>query len=95
MTFQVELRPAARRDDRFDDFLLFLSASAAEQRMDWLRAKLASLADDPFRGQSTDRRRLQWVLRHRSSTYVIRYRIEQDAVVITRIWHGKENRPAG
>lgn len=90
----VELRPAARRDlDRFDRFLLKMSAPAAQRRMAWLRAELASLADDPVRGQSTDRRRFQLVLRYARAVYVVRYRVTPDKVVITRIWNGKEQRP--
>lgn len=95
MTFTVELRPAARRDlDHFDEFLLRLSAAAATRRMCWLRSQLASLAENPFRGQSTDRRRFQWVLRYARSTYVVRYRIEQQTILITRIWHGRQDRSA-
>lgn len=94
MTYTVELRPAARRDlERFDEFLLRLSADAANRRMRWLRAQLASLADNPLRGRSSDRRRFQLIVRYGRSTYVVRYRIEKETVIITRIWHGKENRP--
>jgi plasmid stabilization system protein ParE len=90
----VELRPAARRDlDKFDRFLLKMSALAAQRRMRWLRAELASLGDNPLRGQSTNRRQFQLVLRYARAVYVVRYRVTPDAVVITRIWHGRERRP--
>lgn len=94
MKRKVELRPAARRDlDRFDQFLLKMSALAAQRRMRWLRAELASLADNPLRGRSTDLHRFELVLRYARAAYVVRYRLTPDAVVITRIWHGKERRP--
>ena len=32
-------------------------------------------------------------LKFARSTYVVRYRVTQEAVIITRIWHGRENRP--
>jgi plasmid stabilization system protein ParE len=32
-------------------------------------------------------------IRFGRSGYVVRYKVEADAVIITRIWHGKENRP--
>jgi plasmid stabilization system protein ParE len=35
----------------------------------------------------------QLVLRYGKSGYVIRYRVTDEAVIISRIWHGKENRP--
>jgi plasmid stabilization system protein ParE len=93
VTRAVELRPAARRDlERFDRFLLKMSALAAQRRTRWLRAELASLAANPFRGQSADRRRFQLTLRYARAVYVVRYRVTDEAVVITRIWHGREKR---
>ncbi len=90
----VELRPAADRDlERFDDFLLTMSELAAQRRARWLRAQIATLADNPQRGRSMGRQRYELVVRYARSTYVVRYKLTRDAVLITRIWHGKENRP--
>ena len=33
------------------------------------------------------------VVLYGKSSYLVRYRVTDDAVIITRIWHGKENRP--
>jgi plasmid stabilization system protein ParE len=34
----------------------------------------------------------QLVLRHGKSGYVIHYRVLSDTILITRIWHGREER---
>ena len=94
MTRTVELRPAAERDlDRFEDFLADMSELAAKRRMRWLRAEIHSLADNPRRGQARGRQRFQLVLRYARSSYLVRYTLTRDRVIVTRIWHGKENRP--
>lgn len=94
MTRTVELRPRAGRDlDRFETFLLKMSYSAAQRRLHWLRAEIASLAENPHRGQSQDRQRFVLVLRYARATYVIRYRLTPTSVVVIRIWNGKESRP--
>ena len=35
----------------------------------------------------------QLVLRYARSSYLVRYTLTRDRVIVTRIWHGKENRP--
>jgi plasmid stabilization system protein ParE len=35
----------------------------------------------------------QMVIRDRWNVFVVRYRTQNDAILITRIWHGLEDRP--
>lgn len=94
MTFEVELRPQARKDLlRFETFLKTMSAVAAARRINWLQKEIRALGDNPLRGQSQDRRRYVLVLRYARSAYIIRYRLTRDKIIVVRIWHGKENRP--
>lgn len=94
MTRTVEVRPQAERDlDRFETFLMKMSYLAAQRRIRWLRAEIATLADNPYRGQSQDRQRYVLVLRYARTAYVVRYRLTSAKVIVISIRHGKENRP--
>jgi plasmid stabilization system protein ParE len=85
----VELRPAARRDLlRFDKFLARMSPSAAERRTLALRKALHGLGDAPFAGRPAIGDFRQVVISIGRARYVARYRVTDDAVIITRIWHG-------
>jgi plasmid stabilization system protein ParE len=91
---RVELLPAAQRDLlRLERHLERHSARAALRMFDTLSAKILSLGKHPFKGHlgpSPDLREL--VVKFGKSGYVVRYRIADDAVIIIRIWHGKEDR---
>jgi plasmid stabilization system protein ParE len=94
MTRRVEFRRAAERDlDRIADFLVQFDRRVSDRRIDWLQTELRKLAVHPFIGRpasSVDRREL--TLRFGKSSYLVRYRVTDDLVEITRIWHGRENR---
>jgi plasmid stabilization system protein ParE len=95
MSRKVELHPAADRDvDRLAEFLIPMSERAARARSKQIREKLRSLGEAPFKGRqgpTPDLREL--VMRFGRSSYVARYRITDDAIIILRIWHGLEDRP--
>jgi plasmid stabilization system protein ParE len=95
MKRRVELHPAADRDlERFVAFLSPLSERAARNRSKKIREKLRLLAEMPFSGREGPEPNMrEFVIRIGKSSYVVRYRVTDDAVIITRIWHGKENRP--
>lgn len=95
MTRRVELRPAAERDlDRFAEFLAPLSERAAENCRSWLHESLRKLGDRPFIGRPSAKEGYrELTLKFAKVSYLVRYRVTDDAVIITRIWHGKENRP--
>lgn len=94
MTLRVELRPAAIRDlDRLVSFLAKLDERAADRRERWLRESLRALGRHPFKGRPGKRPELrEFTLRYRKSSYLVRYAVTDDAVLILRIWHGKEDR---
>jgi plasmid stabilization system protein ParE len=94
MSRRVELRPAAERDlDRLVAFMVKLDQRAADKRERGLREALRRLGERPFLGRPGKRPNMrERVLKFGRSSYLIRYRVTDDAVVITRIWHGKEDR---
>lgn len=94
MTRRVEFRAAAESDlDRLADFLAQFDQRAADDRIAWLHIELRKLAAHPFQGrpgrQRDDR---EITLRHGKSSYLVRYRVTDALVEITRIWHGRESR---
>ena len=95
MTRRVVLRPGAERDlDRLVGFLAKLDERAADRRQEWLQESLLRLARHPFMGRPGPQPGLrQRTLKYGKSSYLIRYQVTDDAVIVTRIWHGKENRP--
>jgi plasmid stabilization system protein ParE len=95
MTRRIELRPAAERDlDRLVAFMLELDERAADKRERGLRAALRRLGERPFLGRPGKGHNMrERVIKFGKSSYLIRYRVTDEAVVITRIWHGKEDRP--
>lgn len=95
MNRRVVLRPAAERDlYRLVDFLAKLDETAARRRQMWLQESLRRLARHPFMGKPGPRASLrQRTLKFGKSSYLVRYLVIDDAVIVTRIWHGKENRP--
>lgn len=95
MTRRVELRPAARKDlDRVVAFLAGLDERSADRRERWLRESLRSLGRRPFKGRPYKQRQdlREFTFKYDKSSYLFRYRVADDLVVITRIWHGKEDR---
>jgi len=51
------------------------------------------LADFPELGVSVGEGLRQLILRYGKSAYVVRYIVLENTIIITRIWHGRENRP--
>ncbi len=95
MTRKVELRPAAERDlNRLAAFVAAMDERAGNKRERMLREALRRLGERPFIGRPGPRPDLrERVLKFGRSSYLIRYRVTDDAVIIIRIWHGKEDRP--
>ncbi len=96
MSRKVELRPAADHDlDRLVAFLIAMSNRAARTRSKQIREKLRSLANAPFKGrQGPEPSMRELVIRFGKTTYVARYRVTDEAVIVLRIWHGLEDRPS-
>lgn len=84
----------ARADlDRLHAFIARKSPRSAQRAVQRIIEGIDLLALFPRSGVVVRRDIRSAFIRFGRSSYVVRYRIEGDAVVITRIWHGKENRP--
>ncbi len=89
----------ARRVDadleRLHAFIATESRRNAARAIARILKGLRNLEDLPDLGKEIDEGVRQLVLRHGKSGYVIRYRVLDDAILITRIWHGREDQPKG
>lgn len=89
---RVEWRPAARADlEAVFAYLLPLNPFAAERVVQGLTIAADSLATFPQRGRpgrvpGTRELVAAW-------PYVMVYEVQEDAVMILRIWHGAQDRP--
>jgi plasmid stabilization system protein ParE len=89
--------PEAERDiDRLYEFLIGDSPLAAQKAMLAIDEGFALLRDNPALGiEMADRPEYrQLFVPFGKSAYVLRYRIDRDddALVVVRIWHGRESR---
>lgn len=86
----------ARRADadlvRLEAFIATESRRQATRAIARILRGLQNLQDLPELGKEVGDGFRQLVLRHGKSGYVIRYRVLEDTILITRIWHGKESR---
>jgi plasmid stabilization system protein ParE len=94
MTHEVRLSPAARNDlDRLAKFLSGKNVTASTKVVRVLRSAVESLAEMPDRGRPAHNGKRELIVPFGSGVYLIRYRVDQAAVVVTRIFHGLEDRP--
>lgn len=94
MSRKVFLRPAAERDLlRLAEFIVEKNPEAASEIQAGLRHAILSLGDFSERGRPGPRDDMrELIVSIAAAKYVIRYQLTQDAVRITRIWHGREDR---
>lgn len=91
---RVELRPAAQRDMlRFERSLSRHSPRAALRMFDLLTSRILSLGTTPFKGVERQANYRELYVKFGKSAYVVRYRVVDDAVIVTRVWHGRQSRP--
>lgn len=91
---RLELRPAARRDMlRFERSLNRHSPSAALRMFNLVTRRIVSLAEQPFKGVERQRDFRELFIKFGKSAYVVRYVVTDDAVIVTRVWHGRQYRP--
>jgi plasmid stabilization system protein ParE len=91
---RLELRPAARRDLlRHEKYLQSHSPRAALRMFDRLTDRMRLLCEHPLIGIETHPGDRELFVRFGKSSYVIRYQVTDEAVVIFRVWHGRQNRP--
>jgi plasmid stabilization system protein ParE len=93
VSFRLIVSPAASSDvDRLEAWLLDQNPRAAARVGDVLEAAIASLAELPDRDRSLNATTRELNAKFGRSTYVIRYVVGRDQVVVTRIFHGREDR---
>lgn len=97
---RLEFLPEALQDiDRLYDFLIEKDPIAAQKAMLAIDEGLLLLEENPLLGlevESATRYRQLFVPFGRSA-YVLRYRVdtERNALVVVRVWHGREDRGEG
>jgi plasmid stabilization system protein ParE len=91
---RVEFTPGAKRDlARLEDFLIDKSRLAAAAAARAISDAALSLSELPERGRLLDGGPLREIVaRFGRDGYVIRYRVLPEAVVILRVFHGREHR---
>ncbi len=95
MIYRVQLTAEAERDlVRLADFLAEHSERAARRASHDIKAALRSLARMPARARRTSHDLHTFPIRFGQSGYVVQFRVMDDTVVIARIHHMREDRPA-
>ena len=79
--------------DRLEAFLATESRGRAERAVARILRGMRNLEDFSELGVAMEGGLRQLALRYGKSGYVVRYHILDDIVLITRIWHGREDRP--
>lgn len=94
MSRSVRYLSSAEDDlDRITAFLSKETHGRAERAIDRLERGLKNLADFPEMGVAVGDRLRQMVIRDRWNVFVVRYSFTDAAILVTRIWHGLEDRP--
>lgn len=94
MSRRIEYLRSADADlERIAAFLGQETIGRAERAIDRLEKGLATLSAFPEMGVAVRGGLRQMVIRDRWNAFVVRYRFTDEAILITRIWHGLENRP--
>jgi plasmid stabilization system protein ParE len=90
---RIVFSPRAGGDlDRLRDFIATESRASAERAIARIVRGVKNLEAFPELGVAIDGGFRQLVLKYGKSGYVIRYRVLDDAILITRVWHGREDR---
>ena len=87
------LRSAEADLERIIAFLSKETAGRAERAIDRLERGFENLSVFPEMGAAIGGGLRQMVIRDRWNAVVARYRVLDTAILITRIWHGLEDRP--
>jgi toxin ParE1/3/4 len=84
------------RDDiqRLFDFLVDVNPAAAERAVRVIQTGARQLREHPEIGRpmDDDAHRRELFLPFGANAYVLRYRIVAQAIVVLRVWHGREHR---
>lgn len=92
MRFRVLLLPSARNDlIRVSNFLADVAPNTALRTADVLDQALQSLGHFPERTPTNRRGGRDFIVPFGQAGYVIRYRIERSTVIVSRIFHTRED----
>lgn len=92
---KLRFLPQAHADvERLHDFLSPKNPGAADRVADLLFESARSLKDAPHKGRPLQSGFRELIVPFGEGAYVLRYRVdeENDAVLIVRIWHSREQR---
>lgn len=93
MIYSIAVSPRAGKDaERLNGRLMEYDTAVAARFGDLLGHTLMSLTTNPLRGRPVGPTTREVNLPFGQGGYVIRYRVTSDRVIITRIWHGLEER---
>ena len=93
MTFQVTISQAASKDvDRLEAWLLEKYPNAAARVGAVLYRAIGSLERWPDRARRVQANTRELDAKFGGETYVIRFQVIGDRVIVTRIFHGRERR---
>ncbi|HRE44962.1 MAG TPA: type II toxin-antitoxin system RelE/ParE family toxin [Terricaulis sp.] len=77
---------------RLEAFIAAESPRQAARAIARITRGLETLQEFPEIGRAIGGGMRQLVLRYGKGGYVIRYRLRDDVILITRLWHGREKR---
>lgn len=96
MSLEIRYAKAALDDfQRLHAFLDKVDSNAAIRAVETLYDSISDLKNHPGLGRPYDvsRHVREFVVKYKKTAYIIRYQTSDDAILILRIWHARENRP--
>lgn len=95
MSHRVILALAVRRDlERLADFLVAKSPRAAERALITIRAGIDSFGTFALRGRVVQNGLRELTIAFGRDGYVVQYHVENDRVLVLRLFHALEDRGA-
>ena len=88
------LRSAERDIEEIAAFLGHETPGRADRALRMLMNRTGILADFPHLGVAVGAGVRQMVFKDRWNSFTVRYRATDRAILISRIWHGKQDRPS-
>jgi plasmid stabilization system protein ParE len=85
-------RQAGKDAERLDQRLMEYDPAVAARFGDLLERTILSLAEYPLRGRPVGPTTREVNIPFGQGSYVVRYRVTANRVIVTRMWHGLELR---